>query len=410
MKSFTPTVMVLWHANPFPFEPPIIYDGQWTGVLEPYIDNVKNSPRSSYFSIPVDEFDLLEHIEKNKIPKPDFLFICLDATMPYIARNINNVCSNNFLCLGDTHHLPQPISRMLSYVSLEKFNGLIFTNNVRHAHWFREVCDSEQFFEPGIFALNLGENHHENIKTSRQSTPIFYGQIGEYHPRRKRIMPNLLTNNLVRHIHGTQETLADELQKSIACINVTLNSDLNSRVFEIAQTGCLQILDELSIHNGHGSVLIPGHNCLTFKTEDDLVALLKDTSYICEFGNVIGSNLRNEYYSYWGMECIRKRLFSSKPLNSIKLNPVISTRKKLKTNISVNSRLYIYENLLELHRCHESIYLFIDGPEVDIFANDALDLPRIKVLSNADLLTPLQDLKILIKNSAELKPEICRII
>jgi hypothetical protein len=98
MNASNPNVMVLFHANPFPFEPPILFKGQWTGILEPYIANVESNSNTNYFSMPIGEFDLFELIDRQQIPKPDFLFICLDATMPYLARNIRSASKNIFLC------------------------------------------------------------------------------------------------------------------------------------------------------------------------------------------------------------------------------------------------------------------------------------------------------------------------
>ncbi len=406
MIKNSPKIMLLWHANPNPFAPPILSDNQITGVLEEF-ESQDFIYGESKFSIPRGEFDLDFLLRLKNIEKPDFLFICLDSTTPYFARNIDQVCKNTFLCLGDSHHLPSPISRLIKYASLEIFKAHIFTNNVRHAHWFNYKCDAEQYFEPGLFALNLGKHcsnstHNLNIK----SKTVFYGQIGEFHPRRKRIVPNLINNNLVKHIFGTEEKISNELQQALACINVTLNSDLNSRVFEIAQTGCLQIVDQLSVQNGHGQVLIPGHNCLTFKTQDELTNILKNTDYLLKQGHILGKNLRNEYNTFWGMDCIKERLYKTISSNTIKFNPLLETRKKIKSNATLESRLSIYENLLELHRCYEAINLLIIGPEANVYINDAVDLPRLTFSTQEEFLSNPINPKILIRTYAQAAAEI----
>jgi hypothetical protein len=233
---------------------------------------------------------------------------------------------------------------------LENFQGHIFTNNVRHAHWFNKFSTAEQYFEPALFALRLGDYYNPNIQPTINSTAVFYGQIGDYHPRRKKIVPSLIKQNLVKHIYGQHETIATEIQQALACINVTLNADLNSRVFEIAQTGCLQIVDELSIHNGHGMVLIPNHNCLTFRTEDELINILSNKDYLFEYGRILGENLRHEYNSHWGIERIKERLLMSVKSDSIKFNTASNVRKEIHSKLTVEKRLEIYENLLEIHK------------------------------------------------------------
>ena len=406
MNKNSPKVMLLWHANPNPFAPPILSDNQITGVLEEF-ESQDFIYGDSKFSIPRGEFDLDDLLRLKNIEKPDFLFICLDSTTPYFARNIDQVCKNTFLCLGDSHHLTSPISRLIKYASLEIFQAHIFTNNVRHAHWFNYKCDAEQYFEPGLFALNLGKYcSNAKNKLTIKSKPVFYGQIGEFHPRRKRIVPNLINNNLVKHIFGTEEKISNELQQALACINVTLNSDLNSRVFEIAQTGCLQIVDQLSVQNGHGQVLIPGHNCLTFKTQDELTNILTNRDYLLKQGNILGENLRNEYNTFWGMDCIKERLYKTISSSTIKFNPLLETRKKINSNATLESRLSIYEILLELHRCYEAFNLLLIGPETDVYLNDAVELPRLTFSTQEEFLSNPINPKILIRTYAQSSAEI----
>lgn len=401
--------MVLWHANPNPFSPPLLYDNQITGVLDEHINQEFNFGTKK-FSFPRGEFDLEALLKYKKIDKPDYLFVCQDSTTPYFPRNIDSVCANTFLCLGDSHHLPQPITRLLNYASNERFGGHIFTNNVRHAHWFKQLCDANQYFEPALFALNLGAYVNDDLHpiNSTKDTAVFYGQMGQFHPRRGRIMPNLLQNNLIRHISGSQEELSLQLQRAIACINVTLNSDLNSRVFEIAQTGCLQIVDQLSIFNGHGSVLIPGHNCLTFQTEAELFEILSDTKYLLEISSVLGNNLKYEFDRHWGIERIKERFSASIGSDSPKFITASENTPQFKDehiNSTLDNRLLIYENLLELHRSYEDIRIYIDSKNSDIYKQDLLDLPRISFPEKNIFLEKSNSLRIYIKDNEIGTPE-----
>jgi hypothetical protein len=410
MKNNAPTVMVLWHANPNPFAPPLLSTNQITGVLDEHSIQEFNYGTEK-FSFPRGEFDLEALLKEKKIDRPDYLFVCLDSTTPYFARNIKNVCENSFLCLGDSHHLPQPITRLINYASSERFGGHIFTNNVRHAHWFKHRCDAEQYFEPALFALDLGSHVNESLKpiNAIKKTPMFYGQMGQFHPRRARIMPNLIQKNLVRHISGSQEMLSTQLQQSIACINVTLNSDLNSRVFEIAQTGCLQIVDQLSIFNGHGSVLIPGHNCLTFTTEAELHDMLGDTNYLMEIGPILGENLKYEFNQHWGIARIKERLSTSIVSDSVKFNPAPKQPPRFK-NINqiatVENRLFIYENLLELHRSNEHVSVYTDSNHALEYKQDLIDLPRIDFPEKDIFLKTSESLRIYIKDNNSGIPEL----
>jgi len=377
--------ILLWHAPPIPFAPPILADDQLTGVIADFSHQViGNEVMNKTFFIPRGEFDLHDELKKNNIAKCENLFICIDATLPFLIRNLKKAASNVYLILGDTHHLDQPISKVRSYLSSEIFDGIIFTNNVRHSHWFRDVTNAQFYFEPGIFALNL-KSHR--FLTERKSQVVFYGQIGQYHPRRSRLLPGLIENNKIRHIKGSSSEISMQLSSSIASVNPTLNSDLNSRVFEIAQTGALLIIDRLSVFNGHGSILIPGHNCLTFNSQLELTELLDDLDYLKEMQSICGVNFQNEFDNYLGIDSIKSRIKHSNKNELLNFNACDSNLNRFELesdSVEFNVRLNCYESFLELHRQHESLNVFIDSPFRDIFVQDLIDMPRVKFVDTID--------------------------
>jgi hypothetical protein len=405
MNKKSPNIMVLWHASPDVFVPPYLHENQWTGILEQFSNCVDSN--SKYFTIPNGEFDLLSILEKKSIPKPDFLFICLDATTSFFARNIKSVTQNSFLCLGDTHHLPNPISRLANYVANEEFAGHIFTNNIRHAHWFKNFSKAEQFFEPGFFTQDMPTLYEKNLNA--KNIPVFFGQMGRFHPRRIRLLTPLLEKNLINHVSGKMSEITKSIQNSVACINVTLNSDLNSRIFEIAQTGCLQIIDELSTKNGHGSILVPNHNCLTFQSAQELMDICNDSNYLIKICEKLGNNLKHEFHSKWSNDCIRDRFNQTLLGESIRFNTTNIFSYQSQNNVSIKSRLHVYENLLEIHRCNELIDVHIDSVHAQSYSTDMSDLPRISTITREELMTPSDAYKVLIKDDEAGLPQLFNI-
>ncbi len=408
MSTTNANVMVLWHAAPVPFAPPKLHPQQWTGYLADHASLLDPQQDPRGFLIPRGEFDLAEVLSQQGIPKPDWLFVCVDATTPFFARNLENSAKRRFLCLGDTHHLPTPLTRLLPYGGAEPWDGLIFTNNVRHAHWFSHVTQAPQFFEPAIFALELGLNPTHSGDVTR---PVFYGQMGTFHPRRQRLMAPLLQQGLVHHISGTTHELATQMARSAACVNVTLNSDFNSRIFEIAQTGCLQLIDKLSIHNGMGSVLIPGHNCLAFSDSEELRDLVLDLPLLKTLKPLLGNNLRQEWQSHWGINVIRERLARGLQSDTSPfLKPPPSIRNESKhTAPALNWRLHVYENFLELHRQNETMEILIESTYGECYAQDLGDLPRLRVVDRDTTLKPSNASKFFIRDKENGEPDLLAI-
>jgi len=408
MSTSNINVMVLWHAAPVPFAPPKLHPQQWTGYLTEHASLLDPQQDPRGFLIPRGEFDLAEVLNQQSIPLPDWLFVCVDATTPFFARNLENAAKRRLLCLGDTHHLPTPLTRLLPYAGAEPWDGLIFTNNVRHAHWFSQVTGAPQFFEPAIFALELDSNptHSEDLKQ-----PVFYGQMGTFHPRRQRLMSPLLEQGMVHHIFGSTHELAAQMSQSAACVNVTLNSDLNSRVFEIAQTGCLQLIDKLGIHNGMGSVLIPGHNCLAFNDSDELRELVLDLPLLKSLTPLLGNNLRQEWRSHWGIHAIRERLaqgIQSDTMQFLKAPKSIRDQTS-HTTPALNWRLHVYENFLELHRQNEQMDILIESAHRECYAQDLDDLPRMHVVDRDTILKPSSTPKFFIRDKENGEPELLAI-
>jgi hypothetical protein len=308
------------------------------------------------------------------------LFIFIDATMPYLPKNLKKSAEKVFICMGDTHHLPNPITRLRSYIKNEPVDGLIFTNNIRHAHWFRDVTQANFYFEPAISSHNFLDNN--NLYKNRNSDVIFYGQIGKFHPRRSRIAPLLIAKNKIRHINGNNKTISSELHSCSAALNITLNSDLNNRIFEIAQTGALLIIDNISDLNNAGPILIPEHNCLTYRSAQELEDILLDKKRIATSQKKLGFNLHKEYIEKWGILNIKKRL-KIKSTDLCGLLPYIDQPNRYEdkhSDFNIDARVKIYEYFMELHRTHEKINLLLNTRHAKILKQDLADLPRINTV------------------------------
>jgi len=373
----------LWHCSPNPYTPPVLSKNQITGIIADFYESYVKSAATDTIPVPRSEFDIRTLFDSRHIIKPKHLFICIDSTIPYLPKNLKNSAEKVFLILGDSHHLKNPITRLRIYIKSEFVDGIIFTNNIRHAHWFRDITQATFYFEPALTAKIFGAK--QLLNRSRSQDIVLYGQIGNFHPRRSRLAPQLIHSNIIKYITGDDSLIINELHNNIACLNITLNSDLNNRIFEIAQTGALLIIDQIANTNGCGTILKPGVNCLTFANYSELEEILKDKSHLSSMQKILGLNLYNDYNSHWSLNNIIRRLNTPQNDNFTSLNTYEDTRYtniNLSTTLDIQKRLIIYEHLLELHRIFESISLFIESPYKNIIHLDLTDLPRINVVSS----------------------------
>ena len=383
--------VVLWYSDPSFFLPPKLSNNQITGILTDFIKSASSALNTPIFPIPRGEFDTSKLLNSNSIEKPHYLFVCIDSTIPYMPRNLKNSALNTYICLGDSHHLPNPISRLRKFIESEEVDGVIFTNNVRHQHWFRDITKAKFYFEPGIFAHNF-ENERLLYK-NRDHKVILYGQIGNFHPRRARIAPLLIAKNKVNYIKGSNASLSEALHTSTAALNITLNADLNSRIFEIAQTGALLIIDEIATNNGNGTVLIPDQNCLMYKTAEELELILDRKSQLSSMQKSLGLKLYTEFKERWGINNIRRKLSQQKISGVCTLNTDTRNDSRLSiinSLISLDVRLAFYEYFLELHRCSETINVLINSKFKNILREDLNDLPRLNIADNVNSLVQNQ--------------------
>jgi hypothetical protein len=398
-----PDTTVLWHC--WPYLPPVIDPNQQVGFLE---DALERSPIThlpySHFPVPRGAFDLNEWASKVGIPKTTNLFICLDATLPYIPRNVKTFARNAFLILGDTHHLPSPISRVRAYLEIEQFDGIIFTNNPRHRHWFDNLKYQVTFyFEPAIWSVEFGMTYSrfDELTTVHNpkygpptpapvglSKPVFYGQIGDFHPRRQRLMSPLIEKGFVKHISGPGNFIKSSLENASACVNVTLNADLNNRVFEVAASGCPLIVDRLATSNGFGTVLIPEYNAVCFDDYAELEAIIQDRAYLRAISNSVGKRLKRDYQIKWAPARIRERYLSSVKTPENAFNTKFPYTREASTPAVGNllDRIHFYEQVQELHRQFEKIQIASDLTHLEFIQEDLESLPRVEVCRFEELI------------------------
>jgi glycosyltransferase involved in cell wall biosynthesis len=214
--------------------------------------------------------ELVRHIPVEQ--SPELVVVKADATARNFPRNLATFRCPKVLLVGDTHHLFQPLSRVIDYARSEPFDFIVFDHTRHHAHFFAEAGLSSLHWLP---ALDYGYLHREiNPAPARPLT--FVGQTGRHHPWRRAVLDQVRKSALpLEVLRGTLSETADLYADSQITLNVSLNGDLNLRVFESLAAGGFLLTDELAEASGLRLLFEPGRHLETWRTPGELVEKIR---------------------------------------------------------------------------------------------------------------------------------------
>ncbi|ACB73748.1 glycosyltransferase [Opitutus terrae] len=228
-----------------------------------------------YFSLatPVGEYDLATVAAQLDSDQPIDAVVCLvDAAWRNLPRNLAQFSCPKILLVADTHHLQQPISRMLEYATSEPFDRVVFLYDRHHATFFEHAGLRNLYWFPGLTFPHSDALVASSRQSMRERQIAFVGQAGGLHPRRTRMLDGLVDGGLpvARAVLSQTEGLQHYGRSSIG-LNASLNGDLNLRIFEILSSGALLLTDWLSPAAGLGQVWAEGREMATYRSLPELV-------------------------------------------------------------------------------------------------------------------------------------------
>lgn len=217
-------------------------------------------------------YDVRYILEKIAPISPSLLVIKADASQRNHLTNLSILTCPKVLICGDTHHLNKPIQTMIDYVKREKFDVIVSEHDRHHLHFFKEHGFNNLVWIPGFNTTPHSQPTHE----SHQHLLSFIGNHGHFHPYRTYILNKIKAWGLPLY----QETMprpkaAEVYSKSLINLNISLNGDLNFRVFEIISSGGFLLTDKLSPQSGLDLLFNDGEHLVTFSDEQDLRAKIE---------------------------------------------------------------------------------------------------------------------------------------
>ncbi len=239
----------------------------------PDCPTVETGDGFSSLATPAGEFDLAAVVAR--LPahqRPELIVVKADATRRNLPRGLDRLPGTKVLLVGDTHHFSSPLRTLLAYGAMERFDAVVIDHTRQHAHHFLEAGFERVYWIPAVdYALR------QRAIPALSSHPLtFVGQVGAFHPWRRQVLGRLTAAGLpLRAMRASPDQAADLYAASQVTLNVSLNGDLNLRVFEALGAGGFLLTDALSEEAGLERCFTPGRHLVTYRSPDELVELAR---------------------------------------------------------------------------------------------------------------------------------------
>lgn len=311
----------------------------------------------------VDLADILHRLEPDWTP--EVVIVKADAMGANFVRNLDAFGGPRLLMVGDTHHLKQPLRKVLRYARSEPFDGYLMTHTPHHLEFIEKAGLEPLWSMPGPEANHYPQPAHGAYLRAL----AFVGGWGDPHRQRKRVLGAMGRARVPMIVEQRPpQEAAKRYAEAAISLNVSLNGDLNLRVWEVMSAGGLLLTDRLAPESRFDDWFTPGKHYLVYDSIEEAIALAKHYIAHPEEGRAIREAGHQRYLEIhdparmWNE--IGAKLWSL-PRREIALivNPLPA---------SFQSELAQYEWLQERHRIHPEVVVeSFDG------ARPGIGLPRI---------------------------------
>jgi tetratricopeptide (TPR) repeat protein len=364
--------------------PPLLADDQVE--CGPDFSEVKRADGSlASLPTPLGEYDLSSAATRLIAEKQPDMVVCLvDASCRNLPRNLAGFSCPKVLLIADTHHMATPLQKMLRYAASEPFDRRILLYDRHHIEFFRGMGIRDLYWFPGLTFPHGDAAVAAARSAIRQPTLAFVGQTGKFHPRRVRVLSAVREAGLPLDQRPLPQDQALAHYGSCAAgINVSLNGDLNLRVFEIIATGSLLLTDRLSADSGLAELFRERQELVSYRNLDELVEQARHYLTHPDQARFIGDGAARWFDSHFS-EAKRRDAFATMVFSGVQPEafplPPPHTGPFLPTeNVAAQRAVRVYEDIQELHKSQDSVCIYL-GEESQQFSSMFATLPRVTQL------------------------------
>ena len=389
------------HSNPLPVEPQtlLFFLAQRDNYRAPLFsaNEVFCSPdafsestggRPTVVQCPLGEFDISDFIRATPgLAKPELLIVKIDASLRCCPRNLFKLKCPKVLIVGDTHHMGHPLERVIRYALSEPFTHIIMDHTRHHAHFLMEAGLKNVHWIPAVDFSFLPRE----LRAQPSNPLTFVGQVGRHHPFRRHALDAVRNAGLPLEIlRGSNAKAADIYADSQITLNVSLNGDLNLRVFESLGAGGFLLTDRLAPASGLSRIFEDGKHLVTWGSVDELIEKIRYYLAHPEEAAVIRRAGQAELFENHAPAVKMREVFDL--VHSGKVNPRydlegeragLSVRfRREDIDVCVRERFAAYQVIQEAHRTSLGVTVWCEDPAA---LASLTDLPRLRFAPLAEM-------------------------
>ena len=319
--------------------------------------------------------------------QPDVVVCLVDASWRSLPRNLGAFKCARVLLVADTHHMSAPLEQMLRYAASEPYDRVVLLYDRHHLEFFRRAGINNLFWFPGLTFPHSDAAVRAARSEKRQATLAFVGQTGKFHPRRTRILDSLVEAGLPLDRKGLAQDQALLHYGSAAMgINVSLNGDLNLRIFEILAAGGALVTDRLSTESGLKDLFEEDREVITYGNSSELAERAK--YYLSNLQEALSVGMQGaKWFDEKFSHKRRAQRFLSLALSGVQPEefpvPKAGTSVYLPGDAGVAQKaVKVYELVQELHRSKETVFVGLDK-QSEAFGEMFLTLPRLDLVGES---------------------------
>ncbi|HAR62487.1 MAG: hypothetical protein DKM50_02730 [Candidatus Margulisiibacteriota bacterium] len=345
-----------------------------------------------YISTSTLHFDIDEVISKiEDINKIDMFIADLEVGIVPFVKGLDKLACPKIGKIGDTFHGMYPLSSLIEYLQVERYDHLLSVAQPAHLHFFFEIgykhCAALPRLGPSI-DVTKG-------KIQRDIGVIYVGIRFSFHHVRRTLMLFSLERALTaqgidfrQYTHTGHNEWLSLCSRSKIAVCSSSNNQFTPQIFYIMHTGCLCMVDELSQQTGVYRFFQPGKHFITWRSFSDLISKILYYSEHEDEAAAIARAGQEKAREYFPVEAVEGKIIYDFATRNIlpsenfradidkRFNAVSSgdfSEKKF------NRRIRFYENIQDLHRKHETLHILFWKMTDDISAIDVADLPRLNI-------------------------------
>lgn len=313
--------------------------------------------------------------------QPELIVVRADAARRIAPTGISETDITTVMIAGDTQHLETPIQYLSSYAKGQKFDFIVTDHKRHHLHWFQKAGYSKEQLA-FIPALMIKPNEL-TVNQGRRGV-LFFGSVNqEFHPYRFNMLKRLQGECSVLTVKsGTREEGLELIRNNLINLNISLNGDLNLRVFEVLSAGGFLLTDRLCAESGLYSCFTEGKEFESFSNYEELKT--KISFYLAHSDKAveIAQAGAKRFWDFHNPD-IKIRQFwhlVSGEIEGETKEISYDSRFDEDDAIDYSEIAKIYELVQEHHRLKEGVILYFHKEIPESIVHIFTDLPRLQIV------------------------------